>query len=88
MVILKYKAYCPFCMEKHSGEFRLTYRKNRKMFNMRRRHTNRHTCRKCGRNFLVEVDSLGNIISYPSEEEGVYPWEKIVDGNKIKTIKE
>jgi len=87
MVKLKYRAYCPFCMEEHLGEFKLTYRKDGKRFNLRKRNTNLHTCRKCGKNFLVEVDSLGNIISYPTKEaikEGIFPWERIVDGKKIK----
>ncbi len=91
MVKLKYKAYCPFCKKEHIGEFQLSYRKDGKRFNLRKKNTNLHICSKCGKNFLVEVDSFGNIISYPTKdviEEGIFPWEKVVDGKKIRIIAE
>jgi len=90
MVIVRYKVACPFCKTPHESEIEMSYRKDKK-FNVRKNNKNLHICRnqKCNKEFLVEIDSHGSIISMPTQEaekEGIYPWERIVDGKVICVV--
>jgi hypothetical protein len=91
MPLIVYKAYCPFCKTLHRGEIEMKYRKDG-FFNVRKNNKNIHICKndKCGKEFLVEIDSYGNVIAIPTykiEEEGIFPWEMLAEG-KILEIKE
>lgn len=91
MVKVKYIAACPFCNTQHESQIEMSYRKDQK-FNVRKQNKNLHTCEnvKCGKDFLVEIDSHGNVVSMPTKEaekEGIFAWEKIVEG-KIVSVKD
>lgn len=90
MPLVKYKTTCPFCKTTHQGEIEMKYRKDN-LFNVRKNNKNLHSCKNknCGKKFLVEIDSYGNVIAMPTpeiEKEGIYPWEKIIPG-KILEVK-
>lgn len=87
MPLIKYKVTCPFCETSHKGEIEMKYRKD-KLFNVRKNNKNLHSCKnkKCGKDFLVEIDSFGSVISMPTkeiEEEGIFPWDKIMKGKLL-----
>jgi hypothetical protein len=87
MVKVKYKVACPFCKTQHESEIEMSYRKDKK-FNVRKSNKNLHVCvnQKCSKEFVVEIDSNGSVISMPTktaEKEGIYPWEMIVDGKLV-----
>ncbi len=90
MPLVKYKIICPFCETPHEGEIEMKYRKD-KLFNVRKNNKSLHSCKnkKCGKNFLMEINSFGDVISLPTqdaEKEGVFPWDKIMRG-KILEVK-
>lgn len=90
MVIVRYKVACPFCKTSHESEIEMSYRKDKK-FNVRKNNKNLHICKnqKCSKDFLVEIDSHGSVISMPTEEvekEGVFPWEKMLEGKVICVV--
>ncbi|HIE41534.1 MAG TPA: hypothetical protein EYP80_02610 [Candidatus Aenigmarchaeota archaeon] len=91
MPIVLYQAYCPFCKTIHEGKIELKYRKDN-LFNVRKRNKSLHVCKNntCSKEFIVEIDSYGNVIALPTpeiEKDGIFPWEKITEG-KILEIKE
>ena len=90
MVLVKYKAECPFCSTLHSGEIEMEYRKDKK-FNVRKNNKKVHICKnkKCNKEFVVEVDSYGNVVSMPTkkaESEGIFPWDMLVEGKIIEIV--
>lgn len=90
MVIVKYKVACPFCKTQHESEIEMSYRKDKK-FNVRKNNKNLHVCRnlKCSKEFLVEIDSHGSIVSMPTQEaekEGIYPWERLLEGKVVCVV--
>ncbi|MGC9310892.1 MAG: hypothetical protein ACP5E4_04195 [Candidatus Aenigmatarchaeota archaeon] len=87
MVKVKYRVACPFCSTEHESEIHLSYRKD-KLFNVRKNNKNIHTCKNmdCSKEFIAEIDSHGNVVSMPTKEvenEGIFAWEKIVDGKIV-----
>ncbi|OYT43315.1 MAG: hypothetical protein B6U88_01280 [Candidatus Aenigmarchaeota archaeon ex4484_56] len=86
MVIVKYMVNCPLCNKKHDGEIAMFYRKDNK-FNVRMNNKNTHTCGNCSKEFIVEIDSYGNVTATPKNiENGIYPWEKISEGKIVEII--
>lgn len=90
MVLVRYKANCPFCNTLHKGEIEMKYRKDRK-FNVRYNNKSVHVCNnsKCGKEFVVEIDSAGNVVAMPTQnsaEEGVFPWDRLVEGKIIEVV--
>ena len=90
MVLVKYKACCPFCKTSHNGEIEMKYRKDNK-FNVRYNNKNDHICNNnsCKKTFTVEIDCVGNVVSIPtldSIKDGEFQWEKLVEGKIVKTI--
>jgi alpha-tubulin suppressor-like RCC1 family protein len=88
MVKVKYRAACPFCNTQHESEIEMSYRKDLK-FNVRKQNKSEHTCSniKCGREFIVEIDSQGSVMSMPTKEaekEGIFAWERLVEGKIIR----
>lgn len=92
MVVVKYKACCPFCDTLHSGEIEMEYRKDNK-FNVRKNNKNVHLCenKECKKEFAVEIDSYGCVVSRPTkkiaEEEHINPWDNLKEG-KIVQVKD
>jgi hypothetical protein len=87
MVKVRYKVACPFCKTQLESEIQMSYRKDQK-FNVRKSNKNLHVCQnqKCSREFLVEIDSQGSVISMPTKEaekEGIYAWDRIIDGKIV-----
>lgn len=90
MVLVKYKAGCPFCTKLQNGEIEMRYRKDKK-FNVRNNNKNVHICNneKCGKEFVVEIDSAGKVVAMPTkkaEEEGIFAWEKLMDGTITEVV--
>ena len=91
MPLIKYQVICPFCETSHDGEIEMEYRKDN-LFNVRKNNKKLHFCenKKCGRTFLMEIDSYGNIVSMPTQEaekEGIYPWDNLKEGKLIRIKK-
>jgi len=90
MVLIRYEVGCPFCNTLHRGEIEMKYRKDNK-FNVRKNNKNIHRCnnKNCNREFVVEIDSYGVVTAIPTkkaEEEGIRPWEKLLEGRIIEII--
>ncbi len=90
MVLVRYKANCPFCNTLHEGKIEMKYRKDRK-FNVRYNNKGAHVCNnnKCGKEFVVEIDSAGNVVAMPTQkavEEGILPWDRLVEGKIIEVV--
>jgi hypothetical protein len=91
MPTIKYKVFCPFCKTTHKGEIDMKYRKDN-LFNVRKNNKKIHSCenKNCGKNFLVEIDSYGSVVAMPTpeaEKEGIFSWEKLVEGKIIEIDK-
>jgi len=88
MVKVIYKVACPFCKTQLESGIEMAYRKD-KLFNVRKSNKNLHVCsnKVCSREYIVEIDSQGNVVSMPTKEaekEGIFSWDRIVEGKVIR----